>query len=503
MVTVSHEREVKLGCAPEFELPDLTAVPGVAHAPRQPRMTLTAAYYDTADLQLARWGITLRRRTGGKDDGWTLKLPEATSRAEVTMPLTAARRPPAELARLVSAYTRGAALRLVTTLVTIRTTVVLQDRGNNAWAEVVRDAVAALRGGREVASWHELEVEALTDSAQLSPVVAVLVAAGARPSSQTSKAIRALGERARLPPDPPPPEPFTRSSPAGQLATAALREATRTLMTQDPRVRLGGEDAVHQMRVAARRLRSVLLVFAPLVDPIWLAEVRAELGWLGTALGDARDHEVVLDLVMGELDQLLGDGVGSAAIRSSISATLARLSPADSGGELLDDPRWARLLRQLVLACASPPLTPASELPVDVAATPLVARAWRRLTTQAERLDRRRPEAEAYHRMRILTKRLRYAVEALEPAHTRSAGRLGTKLADQQAFLGDYNDVRVARELLARMVASGGLEPAAAFLLGQLDARFAARARADLRAFHRQWTALAAPKATRWLTRRG
>src|SRR2546423_12795137 len=64
------EREVKLGAGPGFHLPDLAGVlDGVAvGAPETVR--LETVYFDTPDLRLARWGVSLRRRAGG---GWTLK----------------------------------------------------------------------------------------------------------------------------------------------------------------------------------------------------------------------------------------------------------------------------------------------------------------------------------------------------------------------------------------------------------------------------------------------
>ena len=71
-----REVEHKLRVHGLFELPDLTAAGcGVARVEPQPTLRLTAAYFDTADLRLARHKVTLRRRDGGEDDGWHLKLP--------------------------------------------------------------------------------------------------------------------------------------------------------------------------------------------------------------------------------------------------------------------------------------------------------------------------------------------------------------------------------------------------------------------------------------------
>src|SRR5215469_10411340 len=59
----------------EAALPDLAGLPDVAGESDPEEQTLRAQYYDTDDLRLLRHGITLRRRTGGGDPGWHLKLP--------------------------------------------------------------------------------------------------------------------------------------------------------------------------------------------------------------------------------------------------------------------------------------------------------------------------------------------------------------------------------------------------------------------------------------------
>src|ERR1700743_2350891 len=88
---------------------------------------LSATYYDTADQRLAASKITLRRRTGGTDEGWHLKLPAgAGARREVHAPLgTAERHVPEELAARVAEVTGGQPLAPIATLDTERTVVTL------------------------------------------------------------------------------------------------------------------------------------------------------------------------------------------------------------------------------------------------------------------------------------------------------------------------------------------------------------------------------------------
>ena len=152
----------------------MTGTAGVAAASRPGEQLLDAVYYDTADLRLIRAGVTLRRRTGGEDAGWHLKLPAgAEARYEVRLPLAAPAGTPAagaapgmagqraaaplagddgavpeELAFLVRAYTRGAALAPVMHTQTSRRVVRLLDAAGQTLAEITADHVSA-----EPVSW--------------------------------------------------------------------------------------------------------------------------------------------------------------------------------------------------------------------------------------------------------------------------------------------------------------------------------------------------------------
>src|SRR5260370_38784447 len=102
------EVEPKCSVGAEFVMPDLNGPPGVAAVTGPRTYHLTAIYFDTPGFRLASARITLRRRTGGTDAGWHLKLPAGTARREVHAPLESGTDTvPAELAGLVSAVTGG------------------------------------------------------------------------------------------------------------------------------------------------------------------------------------------------------------------------------------------------------------------------------------------------------------------------------------------------------------------------------------------------------------
>ena len=284
------EEERKYEVDPGFTLPDLTSLGRVV---ARPPKTLRATYYDTADLRLARAGVSLRFRRGDREP-WTVKLPAGVPgiRHEISRPGVPSVIP-ADLLDLVTVWRRGAPVAPVTVVRSKR-------RGYDVsgLAEIADDTVSVLDGRRVVMAFRELEVERTGGDREVLDRIEVLL--GVSPSGEfTPKHVRALGPAALLPPDLPPPVRVRhRNATAGEVAVAAIRTAVDRILTHDPLVRLrspvGDDDtAVHQMRVGCRRLRSDLRTFGVLLDRAWVGELRGELRWLADLLGAARDAEVL------------------------------------------------------------------------------------------------------------------------------------------------------------------------------------------------------------------
>ena len=199
------EVERKYAVGAEFVLPDLSMMPGVAGVTGPETYHLTAIYLDTPGLDLAAAHITLRRRGGGTDEGWHLKLPAgAGARREVHAPLGPGTEPvPAELAGLVADWTRGQPLRPIARLQTTRTVRRLTGATGQLLAEVADDEVTgslpdpesgATNGPadpaawRTAVAWREVEIELGSGPARLLDEAGrVLLAAGAQPSPAASK----------------------------------------------------------------------------------------------------------------------------------------------------------------------------------------------------------------------------------------------------------------------------------------------------------------------------
>ncbi len=193
------EIEQKFDVDGGFTLPDLSALPGCQAVSAPVTHHLSATYYDTPGNRLAASKITLRRRTGGTDEGWHLKLPvSAQARREIHAPLAAGPEGhvPAQLADLVSDVTAGLPLRPIASLATQRTVRTVLRTPCDILAEVADDLVTAQREGSadEPLRWREVEVEVPegTPPEVLAAAADLLLAAGARPASKDSKLARVL-----------------------------------------------------------------------------------------------------------------------------------------------------------------------------------------------------------------------------------------------------------------------------------------------------------------------
>jgi inorganic triphosphatase YgiF len=254
---------------------------------------LIADYVDTPALTLAAHGITLRRRRGGPDEGWHLKVPMAKgARQEVRAPLgVGVHRVPARLAGLVAAHVRGHELVPIVTVQTTRTIRRLRGRRGEVLAEVADDVVLGRRldADQRPASWREIEVELVDGpTGVLDAVEARLRAAGAVPSPAGSKLAHVLGDD--LTPDP----GAAPARSAAEVLIAYVRRQRDQVLAYDPLVRLADhDDSVHKMRVAVRRIRSLLRTHSRLLDRDQAGSLDAELKWLAGELGTVRDLEVL------------------------------------------------------------------------------------------------------------------------------------------------------------------------------------------------------------------
>ncbi|RVX44808.1 CHAD domain-containing protein [Nonomuraea polychroma] len=481
---VGIEIEDKFDVPQEYVIPDLS---GLADVVGPKSYQLVALYYDTPDLRLAARGVTLRRRRGGDDAGWHLKLPKAKGvRQEITHPLTRSTKiVPPELAELVRAYTRGADLQVVAELDTRRTVTVLLD-GETKLVEIADDRVKGTdhRVEDKVVRWREVEAELLDDTRQalLTKVGKRLRKAGATPSGSASKLAKLL--------DPTPPaRAATVPGSAGEIVVNYLASQVSALLSQDPRVRRAEDDAVHQMRVACRRLRSAMKAFKTVV--VDTGELQEELQWLGNVLGEARDLEVTrarfAKLLAGVAPELI---IGPIHTRLGWDLHKREEEAYERIKETLSGDRYYALLNALDELIAEPKLGKAAAKPAQERLSAIAAAGWNRVTraydfAQAiEDLERREI---AMHDVRKAAKRARYTAEALQPTLGKDMARLAKLAAGIQEVLGTHQDGVVAQETLAKEAESARQAGEDTFTYGLLvgiERNIADRAHAD---FPRVW----------------
>ena len=502
-MSAAVEEERKYEVPTGFSVPDLASLGQVVA--RRPK-TLRATYYDTADLRLARAGVSLRHRQGDAEP-WTVKLPSGIpgTRHEISQP----GRPtavPADLLDLVTVWRRGAPIPPAAVLRTVRRAYEIRADSGEVLVELADDEVSVVNGP----TFRELEVERIAgDAAVLDAVEAVLVAAGARGGTFVPKHVRALGPAASAPPDLPPPERVRRRATAGEVALAAIRTDAARILNHDPLVRLRspvGEDdtAVHQMRVGCRRLRSDLRTFGVLLDRPRLAELREELSWLADLLGAARDAEVLRARLRATaaLDPLAPlDSASVARVDAELAARHEdALVALDKG---LASDRYLSLVDLLVATAAAPPLTALARAPAVEVLPRLVGKPWRRFaygdgTDGADDLSPTDPDA-AWHGVRIRGKRVRYAVDAVAPVLGRPFPALAAALATVQDILGEHQDAAVAAGTWLGIAQSDPDDHLLAVTAGRLCERERAAVRAARAAFPAAWRAASRPKLTAWL----
>ncbi|HYP45543.1 MAG TPA: CYTH and CHAD domain-containing protein [Propionibacteriaceae bacterium] len=446
-----QEREDKFHVDLGFVVPDFFDLVPDGGRTETATYRLKNTYYDTADADLRRMRLTLRRRVGGPDAGWHLKLPAGAARTEIHSRSRGVRVPKA-LADPLLGVRRGQDLVPVATLSTTRYLLRLLDADGALMAEVADDQVESATLGNEttIRNWRELEVElgSSGDEKLLAQMGERLVEWGASPSPFASKLSQALGLDADS-------EPAEEPKTLGELLTTYLAAQVDAITAGDLGLRLG-RPVVHPTRVAVRRLRSTMRVFAPVFDEGESAHLEAELVWYAGLLGEVRDREVLRARLLEQVAALPPEfvlGPVAAQIKAVLTGEeqrhLKRVATAMRGE------RYLSLVDNLHRWRSDPPVT-------DRAGEP--ATRVRKFVDKAERKLYRRlgtagGDHEALHRARKAGKRFRYAAELSEPVLGKHASKAVEHGKHLQQLLGEHQDSVVSAEFLRRQGAAAGVNP--------------------------------------------
>jgi CHAD domain-containing protein len=443
--------------------PSFDGLSSVARVERSPAYRLEAVYFDTPDNDLAAHSVTLRRRTGGPDEGWHLKLPAGPdARTEVTQPLgdAATDHVPEALRDAVLAIVRDRPLAPVARITTSRTVDVLYGADGAALAEFCDDQVTAQTetDGSEQ-SWREWELELAEggDRDLLDRLSNRLLDAGAAPAARGSKLARVLAESS-------PTEEEAVEQPLDPMHRAVAEQVDQ-LTKWDRAVRADVYDSVHQMRVTTRKIRSLLQsardTFA-ISDDAWILD---ELRQLAAILGVARDAEVLAERYERALDELPEELVRGPVRERLVDGAKRRYASGLRRSLIaMRSERYFRLLDALEGLVAAEPAAP---LPGEEVRGPVtIDSAYKRVRKAAKAAASAAGEDkdEALHRIRKGAKRLRYTAAAT------GAAKVSDRAKTIQTLLGDHQDSVVSRTHLSQQAAAAHTAGEDTFTFGLLYA---------------------------------
>lgn len=436
------EIERKFAVTENTVSPSFEGLSAIAEVARTGTQQLDAVYFDTPDRDLAAHRITLRRRTGGPDAGWHLKLPAGVdTRTEVRAPLgTATDTVPEDLRDIVLAIVRDRPLSPVARISTQRSVEVLHGDDGTALAEFCDDRVTASAIDGEEQRWREWELELLAADMPddlMDRLANRLADAGAEPAAHGSKLAKVLGTDT-APAPAPPADPVHR----------AIAEQIEALLVWDRAVRADAYDSVHQMRVTTRKIRSLLQESKDafgLDDDGWVLD---ELRALAAVLGVARDAEVLAERYQHALDEMPAELIRGPVRQRLVEGANRRYAAGWRRSLLaMRSQRYFRLLDALeeLVNAEQPESADAAKSSVSIDA------AYKRVRKAAKTAAAADTDAEAsaeekdeaLHRIRKGAKRLRYTAAAT------GADKVSDRAKTIQTLLGDHQDSVVSKAHLS------------------------------------------------------
>ncbi len=425
----TDEQEIKFQIPSRFQIPENI---GVLISPR----VFTSTYYDSEQHRLGRLGLTLRKRVERGCGVWQLKIPNGKYRIELEV-TSGSRRIPDQFLELLIAFFRNQEAIQLGKLRTWRTGRLIQDEDKFV-AEVTLDSVALLRENKIISRFREIELELKEGKFDhLTSIRKLLQKAGAKPKSLQPKIFQAL----QLPYPLANPQ-VKPTAPPTEHIRARLQVQFFQMLIHDPGTRLGRDsEALHQMRVATRRIRALFRTVRTFFEPEWTRNIRQEVGWIGSLLGEVRDWDVLMESL--EKEGLDLHSQEKRAFRLILKAFQDERSlTRDRLLEGLRSDRYLDLLNSLEDSLAHLPFQSGHPSMVDLA-----GKAFAKLEKYVESTQCRFPKQELHH-TRILVKRARYTVELAEPFLQKHTKRFLQQAKSLQEVLGQHQDALVAEQRL-------------------------------------------------------
>jgi triphosphatase len=498
------ERELKLSIAADDLGRARAALLAMAGRPKPTRQKLTSRYFDTEDDVLRRHELMLRVRRRGRQYIQTVKARDLTGvdlieRSEWEDTIA---RPHPDL----DAPNSGAKVRdLIGSdpLVELFTTVVeraifpLSPRQGSV-IEVGIDR-GEIRAGDKSTPLHEIELELKEGDPIVLWDVALrlleIVPCRIETRSKADRGYRLVrGAALKAPVLQPPPVPLDREMTVDEALHRAGRQFLAALARNEEAALEEVPEGVHQMRISVRRMRAVLSAVRRMLPEEHYQWANGELKWLGNALAPARDWDVFAEGLLQPVNGAVSGNGGLARLANA--ARRERRSAYDEAREAILSPRYTQALMRLsrwfeARGWRDQPVNERSAAlmaPLGKVASDLLQRMHKQGLKRSRNFASLDPPER--HRLRIALKKLRYAVEFLEPIYQRrNVARYLARLKPLQDDLGHANDVRAAEGLVAGIgEGEGALERAGGVVLGWHDRGLAdteAQTRKHVRRFRR------------------
>ena len=477
-----HEIELKLSLTPA-DLAKLKKSPLLDQnqmvKPKSAR--LTTLYWDTPDAQLAAQGIVVKSRAEGRARTQTVKTaglkgaalharrewewPVLSEQPNAHLLETTGLKPfadPALIAQLIPVYKTE--FRRTTHRI-----------GTTDWEICLTLDEGHVIAGERSDPISEVELELIRGPASclvdlaLQVVDVVPARLSILPKSERGKLLAVGWSPAPVRAQP---EELRADMSVATAFRAIARNCVNQLVANERSLlAVGDPEAVHQMRVALRRLRSAMKLFRDLLVAPDHDALRAELSWLQNALGPARDTHVFLEEIVAPVLNAHPEMATLLALHSHWHLENAdKLNAAQSA---VGSVRFTRLILSLVgwieAGQWTAPGNPLSSTPIRDYARHSLARQDKRLRRKATPHPESLPD-EPLHALRILCKQLRYTGEFFSGLFPRRDVVLNlAALADLQELLGNLNDIAVAQQRLIGATPQnpdGGLAWAAGLIAG-------------------------------------
>ena len=553
------ERELKLSVRRDFHLPDMTTVPGLSMV-TQPEKTLVARYYDTPELDLARWGATLRYRAASDTGEWTVKLeppppdrgdddrsagaaegarsgpgtgrsgktgPAAktsggakkgssgkggagrgaggegdatTDRYEIEFQARPGRVPKAAR-ELTAGLRRGAQLGVVAELTTVRRAHLILAPDGTQLAELDDDTVeytTALEPVRHGA-FREVEVELLGDGTADSEWTHSLYDLLAASGARRNDGAPKLMRALGHIPSRPRPKPRLKSgATVSEVVSGALEAGLHRLLTHEPALHLGAEPGpVRQCRVAARRMSSQLKVISSLLDPTAASPATGALGQLTDRLGEMLAADRMEARLRSYRNRL------EVAERADLDALVEvarrqRSAAATRLAAAVGTEEHGLAIAAVFRVMQDPPLIHPERAAAKVL-LPVLAGQWSALVRAVSELGDPADESVTVtdlHSIRRKARQCRYAADMAVPVLAR-AGGLAKAVKDVQDILGEVQRASASVDWLRETALAGS--PGRALVAGRVISMETSRADEARRRWEQVWNRTTDKRRTKWL----